>query len=150
MTKNFPSGINELEQVNLLVFQTNSFPWWLIYVIYLPTSSHPNSMLFSMLMNLFSSLSAKICFNLIGTFMQKRNLTKLAILLTSPLPSIRSGLMMLDDNKVTRIAYNSGIKTTTSCMITIVRSNRLFLLLSQQTKILMTILVCYLFLMMAV
>jgi hypothetical protein len=49
MTKNFPSGIDKLEWVNSLVFQTNTLPWWLMYVIYLPTSSHPNSMLFLMI-----------------------------------------------------------------------------------------------------
>jgi hypothetical protein len=80
-------------------------------------------------MNLLLSLSAKISFNLIGNFMQKRNLTKLAILFTSPLPSMRSGLMKLDDDKVTRIAYNRGIGTMTSCVIAIKQSNSLFLLL---------------------
>jgi hypothetical protein len=45
---------------------------------------------------------------------------------------------------------NSGVGTTTSCVIAIKQSNRLFLLLSQQTKMLMTILIYYLFLMMAV
>jgi hypothetical protein len=49
MTKNFPSGIDELKWVNLLIFQTNTLPWWLMYVIYLPTSSHPDSMLFSVI-----------------------------------------------------------------------------------------------------
>jgi hypothetical protein len=92
------------------------------------------------------SVVKSICqdlFNLIGNFMQKWSLTKLAILFTSPLPSVRSGLMKLDNNKVMRIAYNSSVGTTTSCMIAIKQSNRLFLLLSQQTKMLMTILVCY-------
>jgi hypothetical protein len=82
--------------------------------------------------------------------MQKKNLTKLAILFTSPLLSMRSGLMKLDNDKVSRIAYDSDIKTRTSCVIAIEQSNRSFLLLSQQTKMLMTILVCFLFLMMAV
>jgi hypothetical protein len=58
--------------------------------------------------------------------------------------------MKLDDDKVTRIAYGSGVGTMTSCMIAIEQSNRSFLFLSQQTKMLMRILVCYLFLMMAV
>jgi hypothetical protein len=82
--------------------------------------------------------------------MQKRNLSKLVILFTSPLPSMRSGSMKLDNNKVTRIAYNSGVGRMTLCVIAIEQSNRLFLLLSQQTKMLLTILVWYLFLMMAV
>ncbi len=109
MTKNFPSGIDELKWVDWLVFQTITLPWWLMCVVYLPTSSPPNYMLFLIiyfrqwtglvLMNLSSSLSAKICFNLIGNFMQKRNLTKKAILFTSPLPAMRSGLMKLDDDK---------------------------------------------------
>jgi hypothetical protein len=30
MTKNFPSGINELEWANLLVFQMSTLPWWLM------------------------------------------------------------------------------------------------------------------------
>ncbi len=47
--------------------------------------------------------TAKICFNLIGNFMQKRNLMKLAIVFTSPLSSMRSGLMKLNNDKVTRI-----------------------------------------------
>jgi hypothetical protein len=47
--QNFPSGIDELEWVNLLVFQTNTLPWWLMYVIYLPSSSHLDSMLFLMI-----------------------------------------------------------------------------------------------------
>jgi hypothetical protein len=139
MTKNFPSGIGKLKWANLLVFQTNTLPWWLMYVSCLPISSHHNSMLFLMissrqstklvLMNLSLSLSAKICFNLIGNFMQKKNLTKPVILFTSPLPSMRSGLMKLNDDRVTRIAYNSIVGTMTSCVTAIVLFNRPFLLL---------------------
>jgi hypothetical protein len=139
MTRNFPSGIDELKWANLLVFQTNTLPWWLMYVICLPTSSHPNSMLFSMissrqstglvLMNLSLSLSAKICFDLIGNFMQKKNSVKLVILFTSPLPSMRSGLIKLDNVRVTRIAYDSIVGIMTSCMTALVLFNRPFLLL---------------------
>ena len=92
------------------------------------------------------NLSAKIRFNLVRNFMQKRNSTKLVIVFTSPLPSMKSGFIMLDNGKVARIAYNNGIGTTTSCVIAIELSNRLFLLLSLQSKMLMTILICYLFL----
>jgi hypothetical protein len=139
MTRNFPSGIDELKWANLLVFQTNTLPWWLMYIICLPTSSHPNSMLFLMissrqstvlvLMNLSLSLSTKICFNLIGNFMQKKNSTKLVLLFASLLPSVRSGLMKLDDDRVTRVAQNSIVGTMTSCVTAIMLSNRPFLLL---------------------
>jgi hypothetical protein len=73
--------------------------------------------------------TAKICFNVIGNFMQKKNSMKLVILFTSPLPSIRSGLMKLDKDRVTRIAYDSVVGTMTSCMTAIVLFNRPFLLL---------------------
>jgi hypothetical protein len=36
----------------------------------------------------------------------------------SPLPSMRSGLMKLDYDMLTKITYNNGIGMRTSCMIT--------------------------------
>jgi hypothetical protein len=46
-----------------------------------------------------------------------------------PPPSMRSGLMKLDNNRVTRITYDSIIGMMTSCVTAIVLSNRPFLLL---------------------
>jgi hypothetical protein len=61
----------------------------------------------------------------------EEELDKASNLIYQPPSSMRSGLMKLDKSKVTRIAYDRGVGTMTSCMITIKQSNRLFLLLSQ-------------------
>ena len=47
--QNFPSEIDEFDWVNSLNFQMNTISWWETYDICLPTSSRPNSMLFSMI-----------------------------------------------------------------------------------------------------
>jgi hypothetical protein len=59
----------------------------------------------------------------------EEELNKAGNIIYQPSPSMRSGLMKLDDDWVTRIAYNSIVGTMTSYMTTIVLSNRPFLLL---------------------
>ncbi len=84
------------------IFQLNTISWWLMCNICLPTSSHTNSMLFSMIyskqwiimvsMSPSLSLSVKIYFALlIGNYLQKKNLMKLVKNVYQP-PSPPNGL----------------------------------------------------------
>ncbi len=120
MTKNFLSGIDKLVWVNLLDFWMNILHWLQMNSICLPTSSHPSSILFLMtypkqligqvLMKQSSSQSAMNFFSLIVNYMQKKNLMRPVILFTIPLLFMRSGLMKLDVDKVTRIVSDSVIE----------------------------------------